>query len=248
MNIKMASHIVLAGTENPIFSSIDPVNESNLEIGFKSIYYGNVSNSFFEFMVNGQKYVHPVFDQDYYSKKAPFSRHEILSLLLDQLHDLELDNGLPRLLYTNRNVGTRGDDPDIILLRPGEGVKVLSFPHILNIKLWQGKDYENLPYACVNSDIKWKELLGANRFEPAFIYCNLVETSILNGHRSKLLQVIPFQYGKGFTYHEVRNPSYNPITVNQFSYLEISIRNLKGELIRISKYDDIVVSLEIREV
>ena len=41
---------------------------------------------------------------------------------------------------------------------------------------------------------------------------------------------------------------YNPITVKQFSYLEISIRNLKGELIRISNYDDIVVSLEIREV
>ena len=244
----MSSNIVLAGKENPIYSSIDPVNESNLEIGVKSIYYGNVSNSFFEFLVDGKKYVLPVFEKDYYSKKSPFSRHEILSLLLDQLQDLERDFGLPRLLYTNRKVASRGDDPDIILLRPGEGVRVLSFPKILKMQLWKGQNNQDLPYACVNSDIPWKTLLEVNQFEPAFIYCNLVETSILNGQRSKLLQVIPFQYGKGFTFHEILNPSYNPIKVDQFSYLEISIRNLKGELIRLSLYDDIVVSLEIREV
>ena len=246
----MDSHVIIASEngENPLISSIDPVNQQNLEIGIKSISYGELSEFYFEFLVNGKHYVLPIVNlNEYADLQTKPTRHKLLYQLLEQVKKFATDFMLPALVR-KKKARAKSGKPGVIILTGTTGVQILHVPRILKPKYVLSSIGES-EWHITNTAMDWIEELKQVSVQPGFIYCNLIENSYLNGHRSKLLQVVPFNNGpNAYNTWEVINPNYIPIQVNQFSYLEFSIRDLKGELIKFSSYRDIVLTLHIRGV
>eukprot|EP00116_Pleurobrachia_bachei_P008583 sb/3468845/ len=246
----MDSHIIIASKngENPLISSIDPVNQQNLEIGIKSVSYGEISEFYFEFLVNGKQYIFPILNLNEYADLATKpSRLQLLDKIVEQVKKFATDFMLPVLVKKRKGKATQGK-PGINILTGAKGVQILHVPRILNPE-YKLSGIGIGEWHITNTAMNWVEELKQVSVQPGFIYCNLIENSYLNGHRSKLLQVVPFDNGpNAYKTWEVKNPNYIPIQVNQFSYLEFAIRDLKGELIKFSSYRDIVLTLHIRGV
>ena len=245
----MDSHIIIASKngKNPLISSIDPVNQQNLEIGIKSISYGELSEFYFEFLVNGKQYILPIVDLAEYADLATPSRLQLLEYILQQVKKFATDFKLPVLVVNKRTKPTK-DKPLVTILTGAKDVQILHVPRILNPK-YVLSSIGVSEWHITNTTMDWDKELKQVSVQPGFIYCNLIENSYLNGHRSKLLQVVPFDIGpNAYKTWEVINPNYIPIQVNQFSYLEFTIRDLKGKLIKFSSYRDIVLTLHIRGV
>ena len=82
----------------------------------------------------------------------------------------------------------------------------------------------------------------------AFIYMNIVENSYINGKKSRVLTAFPVTSKSGYTYHEFTNSTYVPIQVKEFSEIEVEIRNLKGELLKIDNSYDTIISLHLSPI
>eukprot|EP00116_Pleurobrachia_bachei_P008627 sb/3468889/ len=245
----MDSHLVIVSKngENPLISSIDPVNQQNLEIGIKSVLYGGISQNYFEFLVNGKRYILPI-HLDEYEETEP-TKIKLFDDFLVKLTKFASTFKLPSPLVIKQQKAAVKNQSLSFGLTGAEGVQILHVPRILKAK--KGFSRNGISeWVYKNTAINWKvETKQDITTQPGFIYCNLIENSYLNGHRSKLLQVIPFDFGEdAYSLDELLHPNYTPIQVNQFSYLEFTIRDLKGELIKFSSYHDIVLTLHIRGV
>ena len=246
----MDSHIVIVSKngENPIISSIDPVNHLNLEIGIKSVSYGEISEFYFEFLVNEKRLILPILNLDEYADlETKPNRLKLLDYILVQVKKFAADSKLKSLVKRSKLEGKQGV-PGVNVLTGVDGVQILHVPRIFKPKkVLSSIGIEE--WHITNTAIDWVAELEQADAQPGFVYCNLIESSYLNGYRSKLLQVVPFDNAPyAYTTFEVLNPNYISILVNQFSYLEFTIRDLKGELIKFSSYRDIVLTLHIRGV
>jgi len=82
----------------------------------------------------------------------------------------------------------------------------------------------------------------------AFIYMNIVENSYINGKKSRVLTAFPVISTSGYTYHEFTNSTYIPIEVKEFSEIEIQLRDVRGNLLKIDNTYDTIISLHISSI
>lgn len=84
--------------------------------------------------------------------------------------------------------------------------------------------------------------------EMGFIYMNIVENSLINGEKSRLLSVFPIETKAGYTYFQFQHPIYVPIEVKEFSEIDIELRGIKGRLLDINRSFDTVISMHIKPI
>ena len=82
----------------------------------------------------------------------------------------------------------------------------------------------------------------------AFIYINIAENSYINGKKSRVLTAFPVSSKSGYTYHEFINTTYIPIAVNEFTDIEIELRDVSGKLLKIDNSYDTIVSMHISPI
>ena len=82
----------------------------------------------------------------------------------------------------------------------------------------------------------------------AFIYINIAENSYINGKKSRVLTAFPVSSKSGYSYHEFSNTTYFPIAVNEFSDIEIELRDVTGKLLKIDNSYDTIVSMHISPI
>ena len=155
--LKMDSHIVIASKngENPLISTIDPVNQHNLEIGIKSITYGDISESYFEFLVNGKRYILPI-HLDEHAETRP-TKLNLLDNMLTHVKNFGVKLKLGSLIVSKRKANKKGAQR-VIGLTASDGVQILHCPRILKAKKVLNVDGIS-EWLVTNSEIKWdKEL------------------------------------------------------------------------------------------
>ena len=84
--------------------------------------------------------------------------------------------------------------------------------------------------------------------EMCFLYLNIVHSSFVNGRKSRLLSVFPIHARSGYSFYEFTNPTYVPIEVREFSEITVTLRNIKGSVLRISNKFDTVISLHVKSL
>lgn len=102
------------------------------------------------------------------------------------------------------------------------------------------RSHENMLVAKTGNIPEWTEM--------CFVYLNIVRSSFINGKKSRLLSVFPIYARSGYSYYEFTNPTYVPIEVQEFSEITVTLRNIKGNIIRISDRFDTVVSMHVKSL
>ena len=97
----------------------------------------------------------------------------------------------------------------------------------------------NGTWKVTNGYIPNPEIMG-------FLYLNIVQNSFINGRKSRVLCVCPFNYKEGYSFFEYNTPTYVPIEVRQFSDISLSILDLNGNFIPFSSEYDTLITLEMR--
>ena len=82
----------------------------------------------------------------------------------------------------------------------------------------------------------------------AFIYMNIVENSYINGKKSRVLNAFPVESKSGYTHHEFKNSTYIPIEVKEFTEIEIELRDIRGNLLKIDNSYDTIISMHISPI
>ena len=72
----------------------------------------------------------------------------------------------------------------------------------------------------------------------AFIYTNLVENSIFNNRKSRLLATIPVSPEQGYICYEPTNLIYHKFSVNSFISARFEIRDINGQIFHSTFEDD----------
>ena len=71
-----------------------------------------------------------------------------------------------------------------------------------------------------------------------FLYCNVIENSLINNKESRLLCIFPIVSKRGYSFYEVKEAIYKPISVLQFSTITFTIVDSEGELVDFSLEGD----------
>lgn len=71
-----------------------------------------------------------------------------------------------------------------------------------------------------------------------FLYCNVIENSLINNKESRLLCIFPIISKRGYSFYEVREAIYKPISVLQFSTITFTILDSEGDLVEFSLEGD----------
>lgn len=71
----------------------------------------------------------------------------------------------------------------------------------------------------------------------AFLYSSIVSNSLINDQYSRLLSVFPAGSATGLNYHEFLNPTYRPLAVHSFNYLQFEITNIQGDVLKLDHLD-----------
>ena len=71
-----------------------------------------------------------------------------------------------------------------------------------------------------------------------FLYCNVVENSLINNKESRLLCIFPIVSKRGYSFYEVKEAIYKPISVLQFSTITFTILDSEGDLVEFSLEGD----------
>ena len=78
------------------------------------------------------------------------------------------------------------------------------------------------------------DILGSS-LVPTFIYSNVVSETVIDGYFSRILATAPLKTDEpGYNYHEFENPVYHLLRVNSFTDISFQLRDIYGELIKIS--------------
>ena len=85
-----------------------------------------------------------------------------------------------------------------------------------------------------------------NRQIMGCLYLNIVENSFINGKKSRILCMCPFDYQPGYAFFEFKNPTYVPVEVREFSDITLSILDFHGQFVPFSDKFDTVITLEMR--
>ena len=236
----VVQHVIVGGKNgNPALlkTSIDPVTfRGNVGIAIKSIYHGALSstNLVLKLKHNGETLTFP-------TVATARSRLDIFRELMKDVANVVLELKLSNSVFlTFERVGktTRYN------IKCGDGIELVEIPKVLEttydkeVGMW----YFNSKTLVKNTIVDRVDITIG------FIYLNVVDWNFLNGMKSRLIAVAPLQHGTQYCHFEFKNPSYAKLDVSQFAYLEVSIRNLKGELIPFSSNFDTVVTLDIAQL
>jgi hypothetical protein len=85
---------------------------------------------------------------------------------------------------------------------------------------------------CVNSrfdKITINHYSFHHQIEAGFLYSNIVDNSIINQQKSRLLAIVPVTCGPGYNYHEFTNPIYNPLSLHSFTDINFILSDVHGE-------------------
>ena len=91
----------------------------------------------------------------------------------------------------------------------------------------------------INEKVTEQQMMGC-------FYLNIVENSFINGIKSRILCICPFQFSPGYSFYEFQNPTYVPIEVKEFSNISLSILDFNGKFMSFSNKFDTVITLEMR--
>lgn len=111
-------------------------------------------------------------------------------------------------------------------------------------------DYGESPFTLIDASVIGRELSCddgeiPSKAEMCFVYMNICQNSFINGKRSRLLCVFPVVSNKGYTFFEFRSPTYVPIEVTEFSKINVSFKNIKGQDMGFDNDYDMVVNLHV---
>lgn len=236
----VVQHIIVGGKYgNPALlkTSIDPVSfGGNVGIAIKSIYHGALSsnNSVIKLKHNGEKLIFPT------PEKAR-SRLDVFRALVKDIENTALKLELSNSVFLNfERVGNTAR----YNIKVGEGVELVEIPKVLEATY----DEDVGMWFFISKVLLKNEMIDHNDITIGFIYLNVVEWNFLNGMKSRLLAVAPLKHGIKYCHFEWKKPSYAKLDVNQFAYLQVSIRDLKGDLIPFSSNFDTVVTLDIAQL
>ena len=71
-----------------------------------------------------------------------------------------------------------------------------------------------------------------------FLYCSIVENSLINNEQTRLLCIFPIISKRGYSFYEVNQTIYKTISVLQFSTITFTIVDSQGDLIEFSLKGD----------
>ena len=80
-----------------------------------------------------------------------------------------------------------------------------------------------------------------------FLYCNVIENSLINNKESRLLCIFPIISKRGYSFYEVRESIYKPISVLQFSTITFTILDSEGDLVEFSLEGDQLTNIGDRK-
>lgn len=221
-------------------TSINPVNFSQgVGVCIRSISYGSVTSEKLTMVVKisetGEKLNVPMSNFGL-RNRLEIARH-LVSTLTNCLESLELNDKE----NTGITVG-RLEEATKYKFFVG-GLEILSLPLLLDASY----ESEN-GWTFSNATLNKSTYVDVETSDIGFIYLNVVENSFINGYASRIAAVFPINFidgtNNGYNYFEWNNPNYINLDVNQFSFLEVQIRNKKGKLIPFSSEYDTVVQLE----
>ena len=114
-------------------------------------------------------------------------------------------------------------------------------------------DYGESQFTLIDANVFGDELSCHDgeidtKAEMCFVYMNICQNSFINGKRSRLLCVFPVVSNKGYTFFEFRSPTYVPIEVTEFSKINVSFKNIKGQPMGFDNAYDMVVNLHVAKI
>jgi len=71
-----------------------------------------------------------------------------------------------------------------------------------------------------------------------FLYCSIIENSLINNNQSRLLCIFPIISKRGYSFYEINQTIYKTIAVLQFSTITFSIVDPEGDLVEFNLQGD----------
>ena len=158
---------------------------------------------------------------------------EIFGAVTSAINEMVRANGIEAPCKTSSEYG-------ILEAELPEGVKLIPSKQDTPLSLINAT-YSNGVITVYNNEMP-------SNMQLCFIYLNIIQNSFINGRKSRLLCVCPCQCKKGYTFHEFANPTFVPIEVREFSDITVSLRDIKGNLLAISKNFDTVITLQMKKL
>ena len=72
----------------------------------------------------------------------------------------------------------------------------------------------------------------------AFLYCSIVENSLVNNEETRVLTTIPITSSRGYNYFQFAQPIYRSISVRQFMDISLHILDVNGNYMNFNLYGD----------
>eukprot|EP00116_Pleurobrachia_bachei_P008487 sb/3468749/ len=246
----MFRNFVIAGglNANPakISMTLDPVRLSEkMGIAVKSIAYGELRN------VNSTNNT-ILIQFDHVGMIEAYKNGEFKGTLFGGTHtitippnhyDTQLEVAEALITSANLYATERGFSGRFKLETSDTVVKVISptYAALLPSSLltYLGAEKSEEVWEIKNETIINRQIMGC-------LYLNIVENSFINGKKSRILCMCPFEYQPGYAYFEYRNPTWVPVEVREFSDITLSILDFNGHHLPFSDKFDTVVTLEMR--
>ena len=227
----MTSNIIIVGGKDAdpaiLKTTLDPVQMKQPTIALESIGYGDLSSYYTKFQYKSKEYCLPIKPQSPGSSfvHAQYVAGQI-NLIIDEV----------AILVDEQSRG--------ISFICSKSINIISLPSFL-----KAIQEDARTWLIENETITKSMLEDPIDTELCFVYCNIVVGSYLNGKRSRIIAVVPVSHhDKGYDFYEFSTPAYVPIEVNEFSKVEIVLRNIKGELLPLSSKFDSMVNLHVRDL
>eukprot|EP00116_Pleurobrachia_bachei_P019489 sb/3479751/ len=246
----MFRNFVIAGglRKNPakVSMTLDPVRlDEKVGIAVKSIAYGELQNVNNENNILEIKFDHvgmiEAYNNGEYKGKVFGGVHtvtvppahydtrlEVLEALIKTVNLYLKEKGFNGQI----ELETMGD---VILINPPKYAALLP----CSLLTYVGGEKGEGVWKVENNKLINRQIMGC-------LYLNIVENSFINGKKSRILCMCPFDYQPGYAFFEFRNPTYVPVEVREFSDISLSILDFNGKFVPFSNSYDTVVTLEMR--
>ena len=169
-----------------------------------------------------EKRVHVKITHDYYPTVG-----QLLEVVVDEVaREISrhgVDHSPPTLKYKA--------DKNLWTLKMNDGMSLVSCKsepgNIFNTLL-------NTPDGTYD-EISVREGPLSSGIELGFVYCSVVEDSLIDNKLSRLLTIIPIPKNQSYVFFEPATPCYHSISVLEFSNISIEIRDSDGELLEFAQ-------------
>ena len=253
----MSRNFVIAGglRDNPakLSMAIEPIKlDEKAGIAVKSVAYGELQNvnkdnntNIIILQFDGMAMVNDIMTGDYKSKSAIHGERTVIiepGFYLERQDVVDaIVNACNGFLKDIKYAGDRfsklkrGKTCQIFL------PKYITFQNTPLLSMIEAEEVSSNEWNVydINEKVTEKQMMGC-------FYLNIVENSFINGRKSRILCICPFQFRPGYSFYEFQNPTYVPIEVKEFSNISLSILDFNGKFMSFSNKFDTVVTLEMR--